>query len=349
MNNKELLKQNLMKSWRGYEGFLVLIAALEAMMMVYGILHFDFRELKRQLYFACYVLLFCWTVIAFIINRFCLKKGGHDNFLLYNAYIYTAVLIFWSATISALDIINGGYPITYMTIIAAVGSMVTLPPVMYACMTVLSSGSMIALVLCMGESRLHVPFYLNHVIFLLVIIAVEIRNYHSTRKQYLLDKRLEELAGIDDLTQVANRRSLDKYMAQLIKEGTEFTFSLLDVDNFKSINDTYGHPEGDLSLTRIARILTDSFGQNIFRYGGDEFALISFEDAQRVAEKMAHVNLRLKEEVTEYALQICSGIYQKQAQDNEHRVYKFADYALYEAKQNGKARTVIYGDASQQQ
>lgn len=323
---------------------MILIAALEGMMMVYGVLYFDFRESRRVMYFACYVLLFVCTVIAFIINRICLKSGRHDRLMVHNVYIYSAVLIFWSSTISALDLNGGGYPVTYMTIMAAVGSMVALPPVMYGCMAVLSSGCMIALVLYMGETRLHVPFYLNHWIFLLVIIAVEVRNYHSIRKQYLLDKRLEELAGIDGLTQVGNRRSLDKYMAQLIEEGIMFTFALLDVDNFKSINDTYGHLEGDVSLVHIANILTDTFEQNVFRYGGDEFAVISFENSQSVAEKLSLVNSRLRDEVREYVLQTCSGVYQKQEQDDERRVFEFADYALYEAKQNGKAHTVIYGD-----
>lgn len=348
MSSKELLKLNLERSWRGYEAFLILIAALEGMMMVYGILHFDFGELKRKLYFTCYVLLFCCTVLAFIINRFCLKSRKHDTLLVHNVYSYNAVLIFWSAAISALDLNGGGYPVTYMTIMAGVGSMVALPPMIYGCMAVLSSGSMIALVLYMGEATLRVPFYLNQGIFLLVIIAVEVRNYHSLRNQYLLDKRLEELAEIDGLTQIANRRSLDRYMVQLLEEGTMFTFALLDVDNFKFINDTYGHLEGDLSLVRIAQILTDIFGENVFRYGGDEFAVISFEDSQSVAEKFHLVNLRLKEEVGAYVLQACSGVYQKREQDNERRVFEFADSALYEAKQTGKARTVIYSDTPQQ-
>lgn len=345
MSSKEMMKLNLKRSWRGYEAFLILIAVLEGMMMVYGHLHFDFTELKRKLYFACYMLLFICTVAAFIINRVCMKSGKHDKLLVWNAYVYTGVLIFWSAIISALDIHSGGYPVTYMTIMAGVGSIMTLPPLMFGCMGILSSASMVALVLYMGESRLRVPFYLNHWIFLVVIIAVEIRNYHSLRKQYLLDKRLEELAEVDSLTQIANRHSLDKYMAQLIKEGTGFTFSLLDVDNFKSINDTFGHLEGDLSLVRIASILTEIFGRNVFRYGGDEFAVISFENAQCVAEKFALVNLRLKEKAGVYTLQTCAGVYRKQEQDDERRVFELADFALYEAKQNGKARTVIYSEA----
>lgn len=347
MSNKELLRLNLKRSWRGYEAFLILIAILECMMMVYGAVYFDFRELPRKLYFTCYVVLFVCTVAAFCINRFCLKTEKHDKLLAYIAYLYSAVLIFWSAAISALDLTRGGYPVTYMTIMAAVGSMLAIPPVMYVGLAVLSSGSMIAFVLTMGVANLRMSFYINHFIFLLVVIAVEIRNYHSMYNQYMLDKRLEELAGIDGLTQVANRRSLDNYMTQLIEDGTDFTFSLLDVDNFKSINDTYGHREGDLSLIRIANTLKEIFGHNIFRYGGDEFALISFEDAQSVAEKISRLNLRLKEEVTEYVLQTCSGVYHRREQDDERQVFEFADSALYEAKQNGKACTVIYVDSSQ--
>ncbi|MGN0981340.1 MAG: GGDEF domain-containing protein [Candidatus Limivicinus sp.] len=348
MSSKELLKLNLTRSWHGYEAFLLLIAVLEGMMMVYGLLCFDFGELRRRLYFACYVLLFCCTVLAFIINRSCLKSGKHDTLLLYNVYIYIAVLIFWSAAISALDLNGGGYPVTYMTIMAGVGSMVALHPVIYGCMAILSSGGMIALALYIGGANLGVPFYLNHIIFLVVILAIEVRNCHSLRNQYLMDKRLEELTEIDSLTQIANRRRLDRYMMQLLEEGTTFTFALLDVDNFKFINDTYGHLEGDISLVRISQILTDIFGETVFRYGGDEFAVISFEDSQSVAEKFLLVNLRLKEEVVGYVLQICSGVYQKREQDDERRVFEFADSALYEAKQNGKACTVIYSDAPQQ-
>lgn len=322
-----------------------LIAVLEVMMMVYGLMTFDFADPRRRLYFACYVLLFVCTVIAFIINRICIKTGEHDGLLIYNVYFYTGVLILWSAILSALDLGVGGYPVTYMTIMAGVGSMVALPPMLYGCMGVLSSAIMVSIAAFEGGTQLGLPFFINHCIFLLVIIAVEIRNVHSLRKQYMLDRRLEELAEVDSLTQIANRHSLDKYMAQLIKEGTGFTFSLLDVDNFKSINDTFGHLEGDLSLVRIASILTEIFGRNVFRYGGDEFAVISFENAQCVAEKFALVNLRLKEKAGVYTLQTCAGVYRKQEQDDERRVFELADFALYEAKQNGKARTVIYSEA----
>ena len=342
INARELLRLSMNRNWRGYEAFMELIAVLEVMMMVYGLMTFDFADPRRRLYFACYVLLFVCTVVAFIINRICIKTGEHDGLLIYNVYFYTGVLILWSAIISALDLGVGGYPVTYMTIMAGVGSMVALPPMLYGCMGVLSSAIMVSIAAFEGGTQLDLPFFINHCIFLLVIIAVEIRNVHSLRKQYMLDRRLEELEEVDSLTQIANRHSLDKYIAHLIKDGDIFTFAMLDADNFKKINDTLGHLEGDSSLVRIADILTEIFERNVFRYGGDEFAVVSFEGAQEVADKLARVNLRLKEEERGYSLQICAGIYQRRYEDDERCLFERADQALYEAKQCGKARAVIY-------
>lgn len=268
MNSREILKLNLKRSWRGYEAFLILIAALEGMMMIYGLWHFDFHDMRRKLYFASYVFLFCCSIFALIINRSCMKRGTHERLAIRNVYLYSMVLILWSAVISALDITGGGYAVTYMTILAAVGSVIALPPLLYTCLAVLSSCGIVTIVLCMGCTQLGIPFYLNHVIFLLVVILVEFRSYRSTRDQYILDKRLEALANMDSLTQVANRRSLDKYIVQLMQEHSRFTFVLLDVDNFKAINDTYGHLAGDLFLMYIANVLTEFFGEHVFRYGG---------------------------------------------------------------------------------
>ena len=346
MSDHELIKLNLKKSWRGYEAFMILIAALEGMMMIYGIATFDFSDLRRRMYFVSYVFLFCCTIVAMIINRICIKSGRHDKIMVHNAYIYNMVLIFWAALISALDIIGGGYAVTYMTILAALGSLIALPPFLFASLSVLSSASMITVAMCIGNPDIRMPFFINHIIFLLVAIAVETRNYRSTREQYIMDKRLEELANVDGLTHVANRRSLDSYMEQLMQEKKSFTFILLDVDNFKTINDTYGHREGDISLVRIADILTEVFGERVFRYGGDEFAVISFDDAETAAANMDLVNRRLKEETTGYVLQTCSGVYHNEKQDDERRIFEFADSALYEAKHNGKARSVIYRSAA---
>lgn len=344
MNSKEILIMDLKKHWHGYEMFLVLIAVLEALMMIYGLWHFDFSNPIRVCYFGCYIFLLFTTIIAMIIHHTLMKNGKHMEICIKNACIYFVVLVFWSAVISSLDINGGGYPVTYMTILAAVSSLVALHPVLYTSVAVLSSGCMIALTACLGSAPLRMPFYINHIIFLVVVIAVEIRNYKSSKEQYILNQKLEEWAKIDALTRVYNRRALDNYIEEIKDSEEGISFVLLDADNFKTINDTYGHREGDKCLFEIASLLTSIFGEHVFRYGGDEFAVVSYEDSGIVVDKMILVNQRLKEKNKEYSLQLCAGIYYFSQKTDEKIIFECADKALYEAKQNGKARAVVYNE-----
>ena len=135
---------------------------------------------------------------------------------------------------------------------------------------------------------------------------------------------------------------LEDKLDNAFAQNEKLSIVMFDIDFFKKFNDTYGHPEGDLSLVYIANVLREFFGEHVFRYGGDEFAIISFADAEDTARKMELVNLRLREHRGEYLLQVCAGVYQSTAQDDERRIFELADSALYEAKHTGKARCVIY-------
>ena len=96
-----------------------------------------------------------------------------------------------------------------------------------------------------------------------------------------LDKeRLRELAFVDDLTELYNRRYLYQYLPSELKAvqrlDKELSLFMIDVDNFKQVNDAYGHLCGDKILVEIAEILRKSFrqGDTVIRYAGDEFVAI---------------------------------------------------------------------------
>ena len=341
MDSKKVLKKALQRNQREYEIFLILIAALEIFMILYGAFQFDLHQLRRRIYFCSYIILLFLTAAAFFINRFSIRNNRMNTAAI-NAYVYNTLLVFWSTVISALDIMGDGYPITYITILAAVGSVMVLPPLFYYSVSLVSCGFMIFLVYYSGSALPPFTFFLNLLIFLLVMFAVESRNYRSIRHQYMMTEKLEEWARIDMLTHIANRRSLDLYLEELSRNGCSYTFALLDADHFKYINDTYGHTEGDSCLIEIARVLTEVFGDNVFRYGGDEFAVVSFENAAEVAEKMQLVNSRLKKRPAEYKLQISSGIFCNSRKYSQDHVIASADSALYRSKHSGKSRPVIY-------
>ncbi|NJL43052.1 MAG: PleD family two-component system response regulator [Pseudanabaena sp. SU_2_4] len=110
---------------------------------------------------------------------------------------------------------------------------------------------------------------------------------HAIEQAQLLKKleeanqRLEQLAILDGLTQVANRRRFDEYLAQswrcMSRERSPLSLIMLDVDFFKSYNDTYGHQAGDACLKKIARAISDTVHRPfdlVARYGGEEFVVV---------------------------------------------------------------------------
>ena len=116
----------------------------------------------------------------------------------------------------------------------------------------------------------------------------------SAMKQALLDRELRYLALTDDLTCLYNRRGFFAAATQQLKLAQRNAQSLLllfcDVDNLKKINDTYGHPEGDLALVKTADALEKAFrGSDIIaRLGGDEFVVLAQVASDQTQEVLLH-------------------------------------------------------------
>ena len=115
---------------------------------------------------------------------------------------------------------------------------------------------------------------------------------------------LETLHGkitVDSLTGLANRSSLERTLNMRLKdenEGKKLYFMMMDIDNFKSINDLYGHIEGDNALKTVAGILQKHAPQNflVARYGGDEFAALGITDDENEVIALVHnIHARLEE------------------------------------------------------
>jgi diguanylate cyclase (GGDEF)-like protein len=164
------------------------------------------------------------------------------------------------------------------------------------------------------------------------------------------NKRIEELAELDDLTGSFNRRCimrfLDDEIARAHRLNAPCSIALIDLDWFKRINDTYGHPTGDevlrtFAITVFANIRTvDRFG----RYGGEEFLLVlpdtSSETAARMLDRLRTIvadidwsGLSLGLRVT-----ISAGIATLDANETSDSFLARADSALYKAKAQGRNR-----------
>jgi diguanylate cyclase (GGDEF)-like protein len=157
---------------------------------------------------------------------------------------------------------------------------------------------------------------------------------------------LEALAHTDQLTKIHNRKSCDDILENKCGENTAFSVIMFDIDNFKRINDTYGHVAGDEVLVKIAELALKLIRKDdvLARWGGEEFVIITHGATLKEAEELAK---RLKEQLTliEYHGQkqsiTCSfGVTAFLTGDTVTSIIRRADQLLYLAKEYGKNRVV---------
>jgi diguanylate cyclase (GGDEF)-like protein len=159
----------------------------------------------------------------------------------------------------------------------------------------------------------------------------------------------------DRLTGLANRRAFDDALASEVERAKRFAGTvglvLIDLDNFKSINDTYGHPQGDLVLREVARVLRESSREidHPARYGGEELALVlpgtdiegAFNLAERVRERIAALRMPLLNgSGTLQVTASCGVAAVPRTPADPAALIAAADQALYEAKGSGKNKSV---------
>ena len=159
--------------------------------------------------------------------------------------------------------------------------------------------------------------------------------------------KLEQMATTDPLTGIFNRQGFSQRfraeMASALRRGSTCLFLLFDLDGFKRLNDTHGHPIGDRALCVITRNIRACIREYdiLARSGGDEFILV-LVDMQKGPEAIRMIN-RLKERMglEEFELGVSIGVaeYPTEA-DNYERLYHLADQRLYRGKNSGKNRVI---------
>ena len=166
-------------------------------------------------------------------------------------------------------------------------------------------------------------------------------------KEYEYQQNIIYMALHDQLTGLANRRQLDEFLANL--ETHQMVVAYLDLDHFKTVNDTYGHLAGDAALVRTADLIKKHFPDTLnIRLGGDEF-LIIFTDGvvsenipRRMQEFMDDFFASFKEDKRLEVLSVSAGIAEgKIGHGSFDLLLQRADEALYEAKRAGRGRCVI--------
>lgn len=157
---------------------------------------------------------------------------------------------------------------------------------------------------------------------------------------------LELIANLDNLTGLLRRDPFIDSIDDLIDSDKHFALFILDIDDFKNINDTYGHMVGDDVLVKISKVFKKCVKSSgcVARLGGDEFAILykykEEKDIMAMADKI--VSKIEKEKVDrKVTATISVGITTSNGKNNFEEMYQKADEALYESKNNGKNRYTI--------
>jgi len=169
-----------------------------------------------------------------------------------------------------------------------------------------------------------------------------------------MKKELEfyrEISSVDELTGLLNRRALDaelnRELERSFRYGSMFSVTIIDIDHFKNINDTYGHIVGDKVLASLAKILRSRSRKVdiVARYGGEEFCIVypdttaeqAFDAVEKARETVASHKFMLKG--TRIPVSFSAGVTQAAADDTIEELLSRADKALYIAKESGRNRT----------
>lgn len=196
------------------------------------------------------------------------------------------------------------------------------------------------------KSRRYVPYPASRA------KIVQLEHENALLKQE--NTKLRQLANVDPLTGLLNRRAFDEAfhveVSRASRTGETITVVFVDLDHFKRINDTHGHPVGDEILCKLAHVLKDSCRKTdlIARMGGEEFAIVF--TGESAVSNLAHVD-KIRKIIKNKLIisiddhpQICVTASFGMAESNGHHaiadLFKQADAALYRAKQSGRDRVI---------
>ena len=187
-----------------------------------------------------------------------------------------------------------------------------------------------------------------------VMGAVELQALSDTYNRVFEENQEAQMlirhkAEHDPLTDLLNRGSFDKLLDLYNKGEAPFALIIVDVDSFKTVNDTCGHAAGDAILKKVSGLLLNAFRSidYVCRIGGDEFAVIMVEMTSdlkyTIQEKIDAVNQTLAQEESDLPkISLSVGVAFSDRENPAGTIFQDADKALYQRKSNGKAGCSFY-------
>lgn len=206
--------------------------------------------------------------------------------------------------------------------------------------------------LMVGLAILALVFFLSAIRATKGISSAVHQNYLMTHELEISKENAEKLARIDELTKLYNRRAFYENGKMLVsycqRHNEIISVIVMDIDNFKNVNDSFGHAAGDAVLEHISMLLRQKFRKSDVsaRIGGEEFGILLPTANPEIAEKLAEELRQGIEELSvvfnEEVLKVTASIGVTSGDSDIDTLVKHADIAMYRAKESGRNSVVCY-------
>lgn len=331
--------------WQGY--FAMTVAGTLAHLV--GALLWWADPIQRN--FSLLGMLICGVMLVFILRARHLKRP-EKQFRIVDV-LALGLGVMWLLVDSSQDLLSSGKLGIYSLLDFAIVSVISFNVFSHrvaALLTLLGYVLVSGIYMSTGEKDLPVILAIGVLVALVGFISLFSRQVivEQARSEWLL-----HLAYQDPLTGVSSRRVAEDVLAKVLRQPTsqETALVMLDIDHFKTINDRWGHLEGDRMLQQVAQVLRVGVraGDVVCRWGGEEFLLILFDvDAQGLVQRVEALRQQIGLADPEINLTASAGGALLSEGKDAREVLALADQRLYAAKNAGRNQTVWHSEAAPQ-
>ena len=331
-----------------YVLMLSLVIIFELVFLIYFFCNFHSFSFTNIVYLVSYLFLVAASLISIIVLLLS-KKGKTSSFSLgILLHAYSLAIIIWATTISLLDLRHNSSPIVLLTISMVLSGILVISPIYF---TIINLAAIISIIIYNAINNYGYfdgpAAYLNFFIFVIMVIIMAFRHYSIRMSEAKMNDYLRKLSYRDHLTGLGNETAyfeeVDKLMKALEKVDLKYAIVVMDVNNVKTTNDTYGHRFGCHLIVECGHMLPTIFKTSrLFHIGGDEFVAIVIGDdydnlgsiIEDFDKKMRYSKIEFENHELTYS--VARGYCFKKPGMTYKEVFQEADERMYENKKEVK-------------
>lgn len=319
---------------------------------------------KQASFFPQYIYLYLSMIFisVFLIILLHLSRDSSSKLKKLEFFMLIALGI-WSAIFSACDVINGFSSYLFIQIMIINSLIIRVRTIKHCVINFISYFVYMIIILSydlgitITFAELINPFLMMVAACIVIILnnRIKFRSYINQELIKEQNKKLEYYANNDFLTKIPNRKNIIDFLNEiLLTHENNISCLMIDIDDFKLYNDTYGHLAGDNCLVNVASIINEFIaekGGRVGRYGGEEFLIVFKNKEEKIIVDIANQLIdKIREENIEFTsndyklLTISIGVHTISNSENVdlNMILSFADEALYQAKKEGKNKISLY-------